>query len=214
MVGFRALVVHTSEEVSAQLARALEAVGVSTEILSDPEEAAARLRREQYGAVLLHDELPGAGSLHIYEALEGLEQPRPPVVMIFVPRDMLAELRQASSDYVEYVADPEEEPDVERLALRVRSRLVSAGLAEEFGALPVRWNEAVPPAAGRKLLSQGHPNRRQYLAVLAVLVILLGLWFLLQHLPSVAAGLTEPPYELAVAMLSAQTATSLSRCPI
>ncbi len=187
MVGFRALVVYGSEEVAERLARALEALGVAVEVASDPEDAATQLRNTQFGAVVLDDELPRGGSLQVFEAIDNLEQTRPPVLMVSVPREALAQARQGSTDRLEYVGHPETDSEVERLALRIRSRLVSTGLAEEFGATPGHAPADAGP--GGEAFSPGvRRDRRPYLAIVAVLVILLVLLFVLQRLPVQAVG--------------------------
>lgn len=192
MVGFRALVVYAQQEPGAQLARALGSLGVSADAVSSPAEAIALLEGERYGALLLDDELPGGGSLELFEALDTLEQNRPPVLMVCVPRAVLAQMRQGSSDGVEYVATPETEAEVERLALRVRTRLVNAGLAADFGATPPR--SGGEPGSG-PLVPRAARDRRPYYAIIAVLAILLVLLVLLNYLdpPRAGALLPTPP---------------------
>ncbi len=181
MEAFTALVVYGSAEISEQLTRALETLGVAAHATADPREAAARIAREPYGALILDDQLAGGGSLEVFVALEELGEARPPVVMVAVPRELLAQARQAASDRVEYVATPETETEVERLALRVRSRLVNSGLAQEFSSAPLP-REGV--ASARVLSTPSSRDHRPLLAVATVLAILLALFFALQRLPT------------------------------
>lgn len=200
MEAFTALVVYRPDEISQQLTRALESLGVTADATSTPSEAAIQLSHERYGAVILDDQLPGGGSLEVFEALEELGDERPRVVMVSVPRDLLAQARQAASAGIEYVATPETETEAERLALRVRSRLVNAGLAQEFSSTPLPQDGA---SHARVLAPTGPRDHRPLLAVATVLAILLALFFALQRLPddNTPRGLAPDQIQIALALL-------------
>ena len=172
MQGFRALIVHGSEQVCAGLADELRRLGVAADV-ADPEDAVDMLQREEYGALVLDDELPGGGSLQVYDALSRLGPRRPPAVMVSVPRSLLAAARRASSGEVEYVAVPDSEPEIARLALRIRSRLVRSGLAQEFGGPPPQEVEEPGDRPARRALRSGSAGRRPLVLFIVLLVIIL-----------------------------------------
>ena len=179
MDNFRTLIVHGSRDVSAPLATTLEGLGVPSESISEPAVAIERMRAITFGALVLDDALPKGGSLEVFGSLDDLEDNRPIVVMVTVPRAVLADARKHTPERMEYVATPESESDTERLALRVRSRLMNATVAAEFGATPPR-----PESRGglsAVFAGVGQQGTRPYVAIAAVLVILLGLLFLLQQ---------------------------------
>lgn len=189
MDGLTALLIYASAETSGRLAHALEALGVSCSAIADPDEAAAALRTERYGAVVLDDALPGGGSLRVFDALDELGDRRPAVLMVSVPRDVLGAMRQNATDRIEYVPTPESEADAGRLATRIRGRLVSAGVAEEFGAGP---NAFGTRAGSGVLVAPAGPANRPYAAIVAVLIILLGLFLFLRQIPDVPVGAVLP----------------------
>ncbi len=180
MDNFRALVVLASNNVSAPLITSLVGLGVPSDATSEPSMAVKSMQTTPYGALILDDALPDGGSLAVFNSLDDMGENRPVVVMVTVPRSALAAARQNPSDRLEYVAIPQSESDTERLALRVRSRLMSATLAAEFGAEPQRPQDRNGLVAA--LTSVGQQTARPYVAIAAVLVILLGLLYLLQQI--------------------------------
>ncbi len=179
MDNFRTLIVHQSRDVSAPLATTLEGLGVPSETISEPATATERMRAMTFGALVLDDALPKGGSLEVFGSLDDLGENRPIIVMVTVPRAALAEARKHTPDRMEYVATPESESDTERLALRVRSRLMNATVAAEFGTTPPRTESRAGLSA--VFAGVGQQGTRPYVAIAAVLVILLGLLFLLQQ---------------------------------
>ncbi|MDQ3328074.1 MAG: hypothetical protein M3506_06090 [Chloroflexota bacterium] len=178
MDNFRALIIHSSDDVSAPLTATLEGMGVPIVVTSEPSIALQRMRTTVFGALVLDDALPDGGSLEVYNGLDDLGDHRPVVVMVTVPRSALAAARQNASDKLEYVAVPQTESDTERLALRVRSRLMNASLAAEFGAEPHHTEHR--QGFGAVLAGVGQQAVRPSVAI-AALVILLGLLYLLQQ---------------------------------
>lgn len=174
-----ALIVFRSEQTATRLRDALDALGVAPDISHTANSAVAALERKTYGAVVLEDELPGGGSLAVFDALDRLEHDRPPLILVGVPRAVLPELRQSSADRVEYVATPETEAEVDRLALRLRSRLVDSERPEARGGAIGMSADALGGSAAARAEGRGRP----YLAIIVVLIILLGLLALLSTLP-------------------------------
>ncbi|MDQ3856609.1 MAG: hypothetical protein M3281_09480 [Chloroflexota bacterium] len=175
MKNFRALIVHGSEEVASALSEELGKLNVPADRATNADEAVSLLGGNRYGAVLLDDGLPQAGSLRVFEALEG--EHKPDILMVAVPRAALASARASSVDSVEFVATPESQPETERLGLRIRSRLINAGLLEEFGAAPSNGGYE-PGEEGSRATAARNP----WLAVIAVLFVLAALFLVLRIL--------------------------------
>lgn len=206
----RALIVHSSDQVSAAIVEELHRLGLRAEAASTPNEAENRLYHVRYQVLLLDDELPNGGSLSVFDALDHLEDRRPEVVMLSVPREALADARTLAEQDVEYVAHPQTQDEINRLAMRIRTRMVNVGLVEDF-ALDKE-------AASDLLLSRTvkndygtlrkHSERRIVLPVVAVFVILVALLLVLRILHQ--AGVmswqyVEPVDHTATAMTSAGT---------
>jgi hypothetical protein len=81
-----------------------------------------------------------------------------------VARPLLAEARAATGEGVECVALPETPQDTQRLALRMRSRMLRAGLAGDFGT-------SARDGAARS--RRGTRSRRSLAVVLALVALLL-----------------------------------------
>lgn len=177
MQKFQALIVHQSDKVSTPLVESLRRLGVPADSATASEEAVAMIKNSRYEGVLLDDELPRAGSLQVMEALE--MRGAPTVLMVSVPRDTLPEVRRNAPDEIEFVANPETEPEIEQLALRMRARLINAGLAEDFGPSTQLKNAANPASGAPRRRS---PDWRPLLIMLAVLAILLALLLGLRQL--------------------------------
>lgn len=181
----RALIVHSSSEIASALVAELERLGLSADSASSSLVATDRLFHERYRVLVLEDELPNGGSLAILATLEEIDERKPEVVMVSVPHSMLAEARLLARDGVEYVADPQTDTEVARLAMRIRTRLMDVGLAEDFA----ESKEQVPQLLLSQTLEhtpvQGtsrRPERRVVLRVIAVLAILTALLLILRVL--------------------------------
>lgn len=174
MQRFGALVIHGSEEVSAPLTEALRRLGVPVDSAGTAQEALDMLRGVRYEGVLLDDELPGGGSLQVMQVLEETGTPR--VFMVIVPRERLVEARRESPEELEFVANPETEAEIERLALRMRTRLISAGLADDFVVTPNKGKtEEIERRESLEPLPRPRKRRPVILRLLAVLLTLLAL---------------------------------------
>ncbi len=175
----RTLIVHTSEQIAAELVDELHAMGLRADAACTASEALILLARWDYCTLLLDDQLPDGGSLAVFESLDRPDRPRPDMVMLCVPRATLEDARQGAGEPgVEYVANPQTRAEVQRLAMRIRSRLVSIGLVEDFGPEPVARPTAQPrpitERAGISLPSvEGH--RKAYLGAIALVAVLITL---------------------------------------
>lgn len=192
MQNFRALVVHTSEQVTASLVEELQKLDVPADSAANAGDAIRIMESTHYGAVLLDDELPDAGSLKVFEALD--REGKPDVLMVSVPRAALAAARDGSSDQIEFVASPETPPETERLAMRIRGRLLNAGLAEEFGSDQPRKSSGPTATRGATGSATNVHERGLVLAIIGVLVILAVLLLILRVLQADAAS-REPTGE-------------------
>jgi LPXTG-site transpeptidase (sortase) family protein len=136
------------------------------------------MRALAFGALVLDDSLPNGGSLEVFGSLDDLGENRPTVVMVTVPRAALAEAQKHTPERMEYVATPECESDTERLALRVRSRLMNATVAAEFDAAPQHTDNRHGLSS---TVPQDFPVRRSCTgsALLALGLIMLGAWYIL-----------------------------------
>jgi len=137
---YRALIVHRSQEVIDGLVRELENLSLPTDGTTDASEAIELLQSTQYGAVVLDDELPGFGSLRVYELLDADRNRL--VLMIAVSKRSLAAARRNLEADLEFVSTPETPPEIGRLALRIRGRLINTGLSKEFNDEPALTSTA------------------------------------------------------------------------
>ena len=172
----RALVVHSNQGLAAALAEDLRELGVPADRAHGARGALSMLANTRYGAIVLEDELPGSGSLQVLQMLDAVVGQRPPVLLICVPRSILAEARAFATDPgLEYVANPETEAEVGRLALRTRARLVNAGLAGGLDGPDARAAQTTDDAADGATGGDapGGPNRAVLAVALLVLAVVL-----------------------------------------
>lgn len=168
----RALVIHSNQGLAASLAEELRELGVPADRAHGARGALSMLASTRYGVIVLEDELPGGGSLQVLQMLDAVVGRRPPVLLVCVPRSILAEARAFATDPgLEYVANPETEAEVGRLALRTRARLVNAGLAGSSGDSDARLAATTDGAGDTDAL--GRANRAILAVALLVLAVVL-----------------------------------------
>ncbi len=180
MEGLRVLIVHASSEVTGLLVEELARLGVHADGTRDTAEAVRMLGTNRYKAVLLDDELPEGGSLRLFDVIETEQQRHPEVLMVAVPRAQLSLARTASSGRsLEYVASPETNAEIERLALRIRSRLLGANIAGELSPqLQAQKRGAEEPAdRDSSALSLGAGQYARILFGLSLVLLVLFLLF-------------------------------------
>lgn len=177
MGDLRALIVNAAPKMAADIAESLQHHGVPADSASTAADAVALLEAHQYSAVLLDDSLPAGGSIEVYEAMHRPDVKLPELVLITVPPELLATAESMGDQGIEYVPLPQNLAQVDRLALKLRTRLIRTGLEGEFQRTEKREHAQAEPQVRLPSVVE---EQRGLLTIVATAVLLLTLLLVLR----------------------------------